>query len=1141
MNNYKSNTNIRSLLLPQLREDKVNVQVGDVGNWTVRSKDEYRKIATSLDLGESQQFGQDSQTVTSVPNVWARALLMETALYNPDYPLHKQMVAQWQGMLAAIAFAEMRQFNLRAELVNLDELRSTNDRFVRSLLSLLPQPTFALYSLQGSSPNSYNPWHELYVFSWNGNPVGLSSPSTLVCPIEHGNWDKLDWYQGGKLTSPTSYLIEEDKQLLYCWLDNLVNGLAGYGGERNALNTFTRLLEGFRNSLNVEAAQTWELSRNNFFFNNESLNRGALKLINRPLKAVSKPSSVKLIPSADRLKELHVFQEEQELSESELLIIDLELDKIWNKLPQEIYVYGNITLATIEQLNKFTKSPGPKVDVYTYEEDGQKKTVTKRTEWINVEDLFLSELYFIKFSRAFPGALMPLGYDEDLTYKDVPITPILPINPKLLDYLTPEDIQSSLEVRTVGDGVEFSLDLNLSGFSNIESPKVRRYSRRYVLREENALENVPVFEIWPNFRTNEWHQYHTFYYDQGFGDRTFQVSFPGEISQTAQRFKEGSETYQIDRLTDFPSYVECHQNSKTPQPLGIILLASPPITDEIDSGVWKVGVDFGTSFTNVYVNHNDEVFPLELDGLHLQVTLSIPEMRNRVLIEFFSTDRKELLKFPMCSVLTTRMSYRIKQDLKDEELTPYLGGCIYIPEDSNSLKPQREYIKTGLKWSTESSDKRFSRSFLDHLALQITALAAKQGISQIEWFISYPSAFSQVDLNTYYDNWQYVTKDIESFTSIKQICVELGDLEHWRPESVASAQYFADWEKRDLVYSSCIDIGGGTSDISIWENNSLVHQCSIQLAGYHLFSQFLEMNPKLVSEMLRKNPKNKAKDDKEHIDIREWSKLKKSKFAAKLDVLLRREGDQWLRRRRDEISKKPEFQGLLQLMAIGTSGLYYYLGTLLKVLHKEGYYKEGKITPVYVGGNGARLLSWLAEGGRFDHNRAINGLFSQMLTRASGFLDTKRKVSTYVSSNPKDEVACGLVLNDNRLRGWENENKLNSRLILGEACSINGQSLSPYDYLPEQVAKFDEFEIPDSFENFRQFLDDFNQSLRDLNNPAGIKPIVVNDRDFEDFHRELRALLLKKMGKTEEIRLEPPFILVLKAVLSVYGKRWAAG
>jgi hypothetical protein len=261
-------------------------------------------------------------------------------------------------------------------------------------------------------------------------------------------------------------------------------------------------------------------------------------------------------------------------------------------------------------------------------------------------------------------------------------------------------------------------------------------------------------------------------------------------------------------------------------------------------------------------------------------------------------------------------------------------------------------------------------------------------------------------------------------------------------------------------------------------------------------------------------------------------------------VLLRKESEEFLVNKRDALSGDEEVQGLFQLIALGTAGMYYYLGILLKTLHDEGYYKEGKIPPVYLGGNGARIFNWLSEGGRFDHNREINGLFNQMMYKASGFQDNLLEVSTYMSSRPKDEVACGLVLNDSHLTGWQNIDKINSRLISGEFCIINGEDKMPYSRLPNQSVSINNFEIPMSFNSFRSFLNDFNEALTTLKAdtgkyPAGIKPIDVDESDFSYFHRELQSSLLKQRGNVSEIRFEPPFILVLKAMLTVYSKRLA--
>lgn len=50
---------------------------------------------------------------------------------------------------------------------------------------------------------------------------------------------------------------------------------------------------------------------------------------------------------------------------------------------------------------------------------------------------------------------------------------------------------------------------------------------------------------------------------------------------------------------------------------------------------------------------------------------------------------------------------------------------------------------------------------------------------------------------------------------------------------------------------------------------------------------------------------------------------------------------------------------------------------------------------------------------------------------------------------------------------------------------------------------------------------------------------LENQKLWSDVSKELTASLLKIKGNTDDIRIEPPFILALKALLTVLGKRWA--
>ncbi|MDZ7957867.1 MAG: hypothetical protein RMY34_08155 [Aulosira sp. DedQUE10] len=284
------------------------------------------------------------------------------------------------------------------------------------------------------------------------------------------------------------------------------------------------------------------------------------------------------------------------------------------------------------------------------------------------------------------------------------------------------------------------------------------------------------------------------------------------------------------------------------------------------------------------------------------------------------------------------------------------------------------------------------------------------------------------------------------------------------------------------------------------------------------------------------------------LNTNDWTKLKGPAFNAKLDVWMRLEAATWLERKRDTFEENPDFQALIRLMAIGVSGLYFYVGQILSVLHQESKYTLDEITPVYIGGNASRLLHWLAEGGRFDLNSEINWLLSRMMSEASGFPDTEQL--TRLSQNPKDEVACGLVLRDRRLQGLDRREI--DHVITGENCKINDEEFGWQNRLNFKGKSISKYEIT-TLTQLKLFLNYFHASLDDLRIDS-IQPLqgyefekeYVDDPDAEynqklwrETERELRNSLNAIRGDVDDIREEPPFILGLKALLRVLGKRWA--
>jgi hypothetical protein len=242
-------------VLPKLKPN-FEVQPGQTGAWNPQPFKAFDEVAASLDLNR-----QGADNITAIPSIWARALLIEAALHKTDYPGRAKLVEQWRGMLAAFALAELRSFEIKAELLQLEALQR-DFTLVKSLVKLLPAADLKLYSLAVGK----NPWQEIYIFLWKGNPVGLSSPSTLVCPSAEGEWTDLPWYVNQQLTSPIAHLNGHEKAQLWRWLEHLGQEVQAHQGNAGAINTLAGLLKEFQDDLNITPDQELQLSENPQFF-----------------------------------------------------------------------------------------------------------------------------------------------------------------------------------------------------------------------------------------------------------------------------------------------------------------------------------------------------------------------------------------------------------------------------------------------------------------------------------------------------------------------------------------------------------------------------------------------------------------------------------------------------------------------------------------------------------------------------------------------------------------------------------------------------------------------------------------------------------------------------------------------------------
>ena len=154
-------------ILPSLRDDGAVANFDEAGTWQRRNPAELERISQSLRV---MNAGTADSEIDSIPNMWARPLLFEMALYDADHPLHKRILGEWRGLLAMLALKEWRDFPLTVEPIEIPtEDDSAAPEFLHALRKLLP-----IHTLHTEAT-----WDRIHIILFKGKTIGLTSPTTF--------------------------------------------------------------------------------------------------------------------------------------------------------------------------------------------------------------------------------------------------------------------------------------------------------------------------------------------------------------------------------------------------------------------------------------------------------------------------------------------------------------------------------------------------------------------------------------------------------------------------------------------------------------------------------------------------------------------------------------------------------------------------------------------------------------------------------------------------------------------------------------------------------------------------------------------------------------------------------------------------
>jgi len=1065
-------------LLPKTNQDFKSGPAA--GEWIVDGVGLFNRLGNSLEF----EAGANRE-INSIPSPWSRPLQLISAFRNPNYPSRDWLIAQYRGLLTTLALAENLGLKIAATQVRLQDYQ--NREFGRCLWKLRPNERDSVLHSQPAD----GPWGQLYLFELENVVIGMTSPATLVCPTGYfpdSLKKRVAWIKNGFFVDPIGNgLAPNHREVLVPWLEHLKGNLMRSPQDENLAGRVDTVLSHYVADLGVTTSTVFQPTTQSLPFG-IPLAPAPLNAL-YPAEAVQSPSNVKVIASPGRQPSKQLY-----------LIDPVQLPSVFGRNLEDINVIDNASL-----LN-FDPNHHQRADAL----------------FVSPGDVFQENLYYQKNKGLLPGTWL----DQKLNLDNLTI--LLPLKDFVREYFTSEDLEKQVVLSPVatpeGPGVRVSLTVQLSGFNRSVNYTM---FREYALKAENEIkQDFPTLALWPNVPPTLWKEYFLLVETtEEYGELAFRIQQPTPTALPENR-RSGQESYQYWKCDSYPDILSAID--KNAQPLGLIPLKIPKAQGG-HANIWTIGVDFGTSFTNIYVRKGAAGTPerLQLQTHLLKITGGLEDIQTVIYREFFIPDIlvPQGQNPPMVAMITTRgwqeSDGNIPELIKD--------GRIYFPR-LDRWEFNKEYIRSNIKWENV----QHQRPFLAQLTRMIAVQAAWEEVKDIEWSISYPSAFSIMDVNRYKATWKRV---LESLASTSYQTHRMNS-EGLITESVAFAQFFADVLKKNLINTTCIDIGGGTSDISIWRDNVLIHQVSVPFAGRNIFHRILEGNLKYSDEIFGLPPE--AARSLENV-------LSGKNFDSSLDVYIRSNSKQILSDGYVNNCSKRRNKEFRTLVAFAVGGLFHYVGLIQKILHeKQGHFSDGITTTFLFGGNGSRYFHWLSPSGEFNETSEVNKIFQGILTKSSN-LQYNPEIST-LSAYPKEEVCGGLVISKDgeNLKGISTEQK--NYPFLGERCKINDQVFESEELLKldDEWEEIETFEIT-SFTELEKYIESFNQIIKEkeiqevdlLRNYDGSGIYKLSNDDRILLSTRIKRACLKKQGSVSEFEAEPAFFIVLKCFIELLAEKWS--
>jgi hypothetical protein len=758
---------------------------------------------------------------------------------------------------------------------------------------------------------------------------------------------------------------------------------------------------------------------------------------------------------------------------------------------------------------------------------------------------------------------------------------VWPVSEKLLTLYTPDQLNKMLSVKREKDTISVTLTLDVMG-------KMRTHSITKVYRIKNIWDDdrriddvgicsifetrrLPFWAVWPyakvvnNQNTSVWQRYTFFCVDHIYNNApvfTIEPFFAGGGSGNLKKtnlstINESAKEFFYRNCKELPTALQIfEQTGGNPQYRGAVFL-NPPPEKRLQTSSWNVGVDFGTTSTTVYYTasiHEEPNF-LQLlteyrwkEGVTDEPDVVGEKLETGIEILCKSEDQDFLDKYFIDKHCLSQKGYtttfeELDNTNADAASTLFDTGRIFWHnyknfKDANAVQGRREHLKSGIKWE---NDKKWAARYLNQMLAQISYRAMERGVSEIHWFFSYPTAFSSDDKTTFNERLNSLIDELNEKTGLKHKFDGEGNL---LTESVAAAFFF---KNNNPMFGTflCLDIGGGTSDISIWDQKVLKFQTSAKFASRDMFITPLQ---KLLERqsVLDRVCNSSDVTDGIHTMLRYGHKdVGKDSIPFLIETVLFEYFVNFKNRLNDlHAEDKQAYHHFVYLVYVAYAGLIFYLTNIIVELlnnpETNGINREIHDIVLGLSGKGSKLTDWIK-----NYCPPIYKIAESLIKEKTGCEITFKP--QFQPDAAKTETAYGLIcdLNENGKQNTSSD-KIKPKIFMGSSVLVkNDQETKPFgknDFVPSYdpfLKKPEKLKIQfddQSLSDFDQFIEFLARVAEEADNEVEAVPLDwYNDRQ--------KKALLSKMSEffnnqilDKERRFDPPFIVMLKVFLKEYSE-----